>query len=655
MAFQFQAAIDELFKPPSRLQTMVDRAVRPELREPDLLLNLDICDLVNKKKGNYPHDAVFALLPYINGRSVPQAQLALTLLDYLVKNCGHAVHYQIATRDFLNDLFRRFPEFQPSLPNPVHYRILEMLREWQLTLCRQSRYKSDLQRINDMYSLLRRKGWRFPEVDVSNAAAVLGPANDLKSREEQEREDMEAMQAKLQELLRRATPKDLREANKLMKIITGYEQSSKRPDYDREWEAKLKEIEVNVNVLLEMLQKMEPTEKPSDTVNELKATCTSNQSRLHKLITDQQKTPAAERSEEEARELARLLAIDGLISEAVVAYDALRSGKQPVFPLSAPQAPENELILLDDDTGEATDAAAQDRPEAPPPKDAAARYKRPGYDAERRAEMQSAETHVTRLEELLQSAQGPESLSADLRRARADCTASLSMLQELAQEQKGYARYNANENRQLARMYMMRDRIQAALTAYGELKNGKRPQISSNAGNRTPGGSELLVWDEQLPDGPANVTSPVSATSDLFSIDFAASSTPAVSTPILTPGMRNTPGLSVPITSTSTFQLAAAPSGLQPMSNPSLPATSLQARQSSNGTKTTSGGNSAKDAFDFSDLLSAAKSIQSTSSKGTPVTGGSSMANEARTTSWGSSPDPDKKQGSNGSLIDFMS
>ncbi|KAI7828516.1 VHS domain-containing protein, partial [Kickxella alabastrina] len=280
--------MDELFKPPSRLQTLIDRAVRPELREPDIVLNLDICDLINKKKGNYAHDAVFALLPYINGRANSQAQLALGLLDYLVKNCGHAVHYQVASRDFLNDLFRRFPEFQPSQPNALHYRILEMLQEWRLTLCKRSRYKDDLQRIHDMYSLLRRKGWRFPEIDANAAAVVLGPVNTLKSRDEQEREDLDAMQAKLQELLRRATPKDLREANKLMKIITGYEQSSKRPDYDGEWEGKLKEIEVNVKVLLEMLQRVQPGDRLSDTVNELKAAVGSNQPRLRKLIAEMQ-------------------------------------------------------------------------------------------------------------------------------------------------------------------------------------------------------------------------------------------------------------------------------------------------------------------------------------------------------------------------------
>ncbi|KAJ2526628.1 ARF-binding protein, partial [Coemansia sp. RSA 1933] len=147
--FNIHAALDDMFKPASRLQTMIDQAVGNERRSPDLVLNLDICELINQKKGNYPHDAVFALIPYINGRAKNQALRALILLDNLVKNCGHSVHYQVASREFLNDLFRRFPEYQPSVANPVHQRIMEMLQEWRVTLCRHSRYKDDLQRIND--------------------------------------------------------------------------------------------------------------------------------------------------------------------------------------------------------------------------------------------------------------------------------------------------------------------------------------------------------------------------------------------------------------------------------------------------------------------------------------------------------------------------
>ncbi|KAJ1819504.1 ARF-binding protein [Coemansia sp. RSA 2598] len=652
MAFQFKSAIDDLFKPPTRLQGMIDRAVRPDIHEPDIPLNLDICDLVNKKKGNYPHDAVFALLPYINGRSNSQAYLALTLLDYLVKNCGHPVHFQVASREFLNDLFKRFPEFQPTLMNPVHHRILEMLQEWRLSLCRRSRYKEDLQRINHMHALLRSKGWRFPDVDSENVAVVIGPDNMLKSREEMEKEDLEAMQAKLQELLRRATPKDLREANKLMKIITGYEQSSKRPDYDKEWEKELKEIENKAKLLVEMLQNVEPGTHMSETINMLKASCGTSQHRLRQITSDMRATSggADDMTDEEKRELARLTTLEETIAEGLKAYDDLRRGVKPTFGSIAAggsavsatgAAAEKELIAWDDDA-----AAEAERPSAPP-KDAAATYKRSGYDAERVAEMQSADAKVRELEALLRNANPQEPVSAALRKARAECTASLTILQELAQEQRNYARYNDNENRELARMFTMRDRIQAVMTAYEDLKNGKKPQVPMSPALTSSNGAGKQ----------SAAATPMSPIDDLAGLNFVESA-PPLSLP-MTPGI-NTPGLSVPIGGTSStgasFRIAPPPSARPQaaMTNPSLPTNSAQARlgKSADGAK--------KDAFDFSDLVAAAKSVPGTPSRQatqSPSMAGASAAkpNTAQTTSWGASPDSSKSQSGGSSLIDFMS
>ncbi|KAJ1999385.1 ARF-binding protein [Coemansia thaxteri] len=535
MSLNLQAAIEDMFKPPSRLQKMVDRAVGVDRNQPDLALNLDICELVNSKKGNYPHDAVFALLPFINGRSNRQAQLALSLLDNLVKNCGHPVHYQVASREFLNELFRRFPEFQPSMPNPLQHRILELLQEWRVTLCRRSRYKEDLQRINDMYALLCRKGWRFPELESENVAVVLGPEDTLKSREELEREDLEAMQAKLQELLRRATPRDLREANKLMKIITGYEQSSKRPDYDKEWESELQGIEAKVKLLAEILQCTEPGVRLDDTAQQLLAKCMSSQSRLQHLIAEHDGPgeangdEAAEQSEEK-RELARLIRLNDLIGDAVLAYRDLERGRRPDFQ------------------------------------------------------------------------------ALDLARAGAAASADAQ-----------------------------------------------------------PANGELIAWDDDPADNVAggqaqpgaadNAKTPLD---DLAGLDFANSPTLAalpsarIALP-MTPGM-NTPGLSVPIAAGAGPVASAARS--QPMSNPSLPTTSQQARQ---GKSSGSSAAQNKDAFDFSDLMTAAKAASQRPALLPDIDGASNgvRANAPRTTSWGSSPNPDKAPGGggsgSGSLIDFMS
>ncbi|KAJ1665956.1 ARF-binding protein [Coemansia sp. RSA 1813] len=529
MSFNIHAALDEMFKPPSRLQTMIDQAVGSERASPDLVLNLDVCELVNKKKGNYPHDAVFALIPYINGRSKTQALQALTLLDNLVKNCGHSVHYQVASREFLNDLFRRFPEYQPSTPNPVHHRVLEMLQEWRVTLCRHSRYRDDLQRINDMYSLLRRKGWRFPEVEDENVAVMLGPKDSLRSREELEKEDLEAMQAKLQELLRRATPKDLREANKLMKVITGYEQSPKRHNYEKEWDEELKGIEQKAGLLAEIIQNATPGTRLDETARDLFNKCTSAQLRLQRLISEQ---------------------------------DA------------------------DDDAGD---------------------------DA---------------------------------------------------------------ENQEVARLIRLNDYIVDVVQAFKDVEHGRTPEIKSTlngssagaeptaggAGQAGDGENELIVWDDEGEDGAGNnegtaasqQPTPLSPLDDLVGLDFKE---PAPNGPIsLSAGssaagsqILNTPGFSAPLSGATGVSSSTSLSAYQPMSNPSLPANVHQVRMSMASNKD-------KDIFDFSDLLSAAKSASRISVPQSKFDeNGSSPADDSQ--SKPSPPklsEPRKSKDATDSLIDLM-
>jgi hypothetical protein len=98
------------------------------------------------------------------------------LLDICVKNCGYPFHLQISTKEFLNELVRRFPERPPIRPSRVQSRILEAIEEWRQTICQTSRYKEDLGFIRDMHRLLLYKGYMFPEVRREDAA-VLNPSD----------------------------------------------------------------------------------------------------------------------------------------------------------------------------------------------------------------------------------------------------------------------------------------------------------------------------------------------------------------------------------------------------------------------------------------------------------------------------------------------
>jgi hypothetical protein len=100
----------------------------------------------------------------------------IQLLDICVKNCGYPFHLQISTKEFLNELVRRFPERPPVHSSRVQNKILELIEEWRQTICQTSRYKNDLGFIRDMHRLLSYKGYIFPEIRKEDAA-VLNPSD----------------------------------------------------------------------------------------------------------------------------------------------------------------------------------------------------------------------------------------------------------------------------------------------------------------------------------------------------------------------------------------------------------------------------------------------------------------------------------------------
>ena len=68
-----------------------------------------------------------------------------------------------------------------------------------------------------------------------------------------EEEERSAQSAKLQELIRRGTPHDLQEANKLMKVMAGYDQRNKT-NYRAKAAEEVSKVQQKAKILEEMLQ-----------------------------------------------------------------------------------------------------------------------------------------------------------------------------------------------------------------------------------------------------------------------------------------------------------------------------------------------------------------------------------------------------------------
>ncbi|KAF9996529.1 hypothetical protein BGZ65_007885, partial [Modicella reniformis] len=293
---------------------ILERACDLSRFEPDLALNLEICDYIKEKQKNT--QAAVYIVRLVNNRNLHVSMLALALLDNCVKNCGYPFHLQISTKDFLNELVRKFPERPLTVPTPVQSRVLEMIQEWHQTLCKTSRYKEDLVYIKDMHRLLSFKGYRFPQVK-NDSASVLNPASSLKSATELEEEDRVAQAARLQELIRRGRPEDVLAANELVKKMTGYERDNK-PDYIEEASSELDKIMEKAGLLTEMLNDVKPGEiiGRGDIFEELLSTCKAAQPRIQKFISE----------DENGDNMEQLLHINDVINSVIEQYKQVKGG-----------------------------------------------------------------------------------------------------------------------------------------------------------------------------------------------------------------------------------------------------------------------------------------------------------------------------------------
>ncbi|KAG6856487.1 hypothetical protein H0H87_003955 [Tephrocybe sp. NHM501043] len=281
-----------------------------------------------------------------NHRNPNVAVLALALLDSLVKQCGYPFHLQISTKEFLNELVRRFPERPPPFPGPVMSRILDLIQSWKNGICVESRWREDLGNIRDMHRLLVFKGYRFR--DNSRHQSNLDAAANLKSAEELEEEDREAQSAKLQELIRRGTPRDLAAAQELMKSLAGANPDAK-PDYRTQALTDLNKLEQKVILLNELLDNVDTQRAEQfasgDAYDQVSSILASARPKIQKWISDAQS--------DDPESLDTFLQINDQINSVLNRYEAFKKGDYTVaanpIPAELAGGAANDLSLIDFD------------------------------------------------------------------------------------------------------------------------------------------------------------------------------------------------------------------------------------------------------------------------------------------------------------------
>lgn len=323
--------------------------------EPNLALNLEICDFINAKQGSVPREAAITIAKLISQRDPQTSELALSLLDNLVKNCGYPFHLQISRKEFLNELVKRFPERPPLRYTRVQRLILAQIEEWYQTICKTSKFKEDFAYIKDMHRLLTRKGYVFPEVKVEDAA-VLNPSDTLKSFEELRKEEELVNSAKLQELVRRGRPQDLQEANKLMKIMAGFKESNKTEENKQQILDDIARLKRKAEILDEMLTSIQNSgnkiDDSNEAVHELYGSVKSNQPIINKII---------EEEGEDEEKVNQLLALNDNINSLINKFQLLKGGNlEEASKINPAMNQELNLIDFDDDEPISNDQTGKD-------------------------------------------------------------------------------------------------------------------------------------------------------------------------------------------------------------------------------------------------------------------------------------------------------
>lgn len=329
--------------------------------EPNLALNLEICDYVNAKQGSVPRETAIAIVKLINQRDPQTSELALHLLDNLVKNCGFPFQLQISRKEFLNELVKRFPERPTSRYSRVQRMILAQIEEWYQTICKTSKYKAEFGYIRDMHRLLSNKGYVFPEVKLEDAA-VLNPLEAIQSLEDIQREESIVHSAKLQELIRRGKPQDLQEANKLMKIMAGFKEDNV-VENKKQVSDDVARLKRKAEIFAEMLNTVEasgtPIDDSNETLFELYGAIKSSQPIVSKII---------EEEHDNDTYVHELLELNDLINLLVQKFQLLKGGqidqasqiKVSGGASGASAAKELNLIDFDDDPI-STDSTGKDQ------------------------------------------------------------------------------------------------------------------------------------------------------------------------------------------------------------------------------------------------------------------------------------------------------
>ncbi|XP_069685273.1 hepatocyte growth factor-regulated tyrosine kinase substrate isoform X2 [Periplaneta americana] len=150
-----------MFRSSSNFDKLLDKATSNLRLEPDWPAILQICDLI--RQGDVqPKYALAAIKKKLYNANPHIAIFGLLVLDSCVKNCGHLIHDEIGTKQYMEQL--RDLVKSTSHDN-VKNKVLELIQAWAYAFRNSPKYRA----VQDTVNIMKADGYKFPVLKESDA------------------------------------------------------------------------------------------------------------------------------------------------------------------------------------------------------------------------------------------------------------------------------------------------------------------------------------------------------------------------------------------------------------------------------------------------------------------------------------------------------
>lgn len=127
--FYDTSTLSTMFRAPNPFEELVNKATDENLTTENWEFNLELCDRLASNDESDARKCIAAIQKRVVHRNANVQLYAITLTDTLSKNCGDAIHHEIASRAFMHTLSKVARD--PSTHNLVKQRILRTLLSWR--------------------------------------------------------------------------------------------------------------------------------------------------------------------------------------------------------------------------------------------------------------------------------------------------------------------------------------------------------------------------------------------------------------------------------------------------------------------------------------------------------------------------------------------